>query len=97
MILEDKSKEIKMDENSKIQLPKLRVASSSLGITRGACVEREQIEKIVGYRFDKVRENYLRPHCRCMESIDIGHYSTCGNGCVYCYATPTRSTSAAIR
>jgi hypothetical protein len=56
-------------------------------IARGACVEREQIEKIVGYRFDKVRENYLRPHCRCMESIDIGHYSTCGNGCAYCYAT----------
>jgi hypothetical protein len=63
------------------------VSLDGFGITRGACVDREQIEAVVGYSFDKVREGYLRPHCRCMESVDIGHYSTCGNGCAYCYAT----------
>lgn len=61
------------------------------GIVHGACVERRQIEEIVGYRFGKVKEKYLRPHCNCMESVDIGHYSTCDNGCVYCYATPLRA------
>ncbi len=60
------------------------------GIGHGACVERQQIEEIVGYRFGKVKESYLRPHCNCMESVDIGHYSTCDNGCLYCYATPER-------
>lgn len=60
------------------------------GITHGACVERKQIEKIIGYRFDKVKEKYLRPHCNCMESVDIGNYSTCNNGCLYCYATPNK-------
>lgn len=64
------------------------------GITHGACVERKQIEEIVGYRFDKVKEKYLRPHCNCMESIDIGHYSTCDNGCLYCYATPEKANMA---
>jgi hypothetical protein len=63
------------------------VSLDEFGITHGACVEREQIEKIVGYRFEKVRERYLRPHCNCLEAIEIGHYSTCGNGCQYCYAT----------
>ncbi len=58
------------------------------GIGHGACVERRQIETIAGYRFGTVRESYLRPHCNCMESVDIGHYSTCDNGCLYCYATP---------
>ena len=60
------------------------------GITHGACVDRKQIEEIVGNRFDKVKERYLRPHCNCMEAVDIGHYSTCDNGCLYCYATPRR-------
>lgn len=60
------------------------------GISHGACVEKTQIETITGYKFGKVRESYLRPHCNCMESVDIGHYSTCDNGCLYCYATPER-------
>lgn len=58
------------------------------GMGHGACVERRQIEEIIGYRFGKVKESYLRPHCNCMESVDIGHYSTCNNGCLYCYAPP---------
>lgn len=53
------------------------------------CVERVQIEDILGQRFSKGREKYLREHCNCMESLDIGH-STCNNGCIYCYATPKR-------
>lgn len=60
------------------------------GIGHGACVEKAQIEAIAGCKFGKVRESYLRPHCRCMESVDIDHYSTCDNGCLYCYATPER-------
>ncbi len=79
--------EIAARYGQKIETCATEVLLDEFGITHGACVEREQIEKIVGYRFEKVRERYLRPHCNCMESIDIGHYSTCGNGCQYCYAT----------
>lgn len=65
-----------------------RVGLDMFGIRHGACVERGHMEKVAGYFFPKVKEKYLRPHCNCMEAIDIGHYSTCDNGCIYCYATP---------
>ncbi len=79
--------EIAARHNHRLETCATEVALDEYGIPRGACVEREQIEKIVGYRFEKVREKYPRPHCNCMESVEIGHYSTCGNGCQYCYAT----------
>lgn len=60
---------------------------SQYGIRHGACIDRQHVESIVGYRFGKVKEKYLRKHCNCMESVDIGCYSTCLNGCIYCYAT----------
>jgi hypothetical protein len=79
--------EIAARHGQRLETCATEVSLDGFGIAHGACVEREQIEKIVGYRFEKVRDNYLRPHCKCMESVEIGHYSTCGNGCRYCYAT----------
>lgn len=67
------------------------IGLDEFGIIHGACVERKQIEAIVGYHLGKVKEKYLRPYCNCMESVDIGHYSTCANGCLYCYATPEKA------
>ena len=27
-----------------------------------------------------------RDGCKCVASVDVGVYGTCGNGCLYCYA-----------
>ena len=38
-----------------------------------------------GQRFD-VRPSQQRAGCKCVASVDVGVYGTCGNGCLYCYA-----------
>lgn len=62
------------------------------GIGHGACIDKERIKRIIGYKLDVKKDNGQRPQCRCAESIDIGMYDTCINGCKYCYATGTRES-----
>jgi len=56
------------------------------GIKHNACIDKALIEEIIGCKLKGTRDKNQRGECGCMESIDIGTYHTCGNGCVYCYA-----------
>ncbi len=40
-----------------------------------------------------LRKKPSRPGCGCYESVDIGCYDTCINGCVYCYANHSRTVA----
>ena len=55
------------------------------GVERSGCLDRAWIERIVG-QTDLRRDPNQRGGCRCVESVDIGMYDSCGFGCVYCYA-----------
>lgn len=63
-----------------------KIDLSEYGITHGACIEREYIEHLLGCRLRAGKDHGQRPECRCMESVEIGSYHTCRNGCRYCYA-----------
>lgn len=66
---------------------------SRWGIGHGACISRERVEEAAGYPVKAKPHRGQRGACRCVESVDVGMYGTCVNGCAYCYAT--KSVAAA--
>lgn len=58
----------------------------SCGIRHNCCIDKGLIESLTGCRMNVGKDKYQREACGCVESIDIGAYNTCRNGCAYCYA-----------
>ncbi len=63
------------------------------GIKQGACIDRKIVESILDCKIDVREDKNQRPECRCIESIDIGTYNCCGNGCTYCYALQSEKSA----
>ena len=70
------------------------ISLEDLGISHASCVDRERLERIGGYRLNVGRDRNQREECGCAASVDIGAYDTCGNGCLYCYATDSPPRAA---
>lgn len=63
-----------------------KVDLTHLSIPSGLCVDKQLIERITGYPISAKKDKNQRNICNCIESIDIGTYESCLNGCIYCYA-----------
>jgi len=56
------------------------------GVKPAACIDKERIEQISGHSITARKDKSQRVSCGCVQSVDLGAYNTCRNGCVYCYA-----------
>ena len=56
------------------------------GIEPNCCIDRELAERLAGYPITAGKDRNQRSSCGCVESVEVGAYDTCRNGCRYCYA-----------
>ena len=59
---------------------------SQWGISHGRCVDAGRLAAISGIPLRHLPDRGQRPGCGCCESVDVGVYDSCLNGCRYCYA-----------
>lgn len=88
---------ISKDNKMKVETCGEQIDLSSFGIKHGSCIDKELIEKIAGYKIKTQKDKNQREECRCVESVDIGAYNTCLNGCRYCYANYSKEKVTASR
>ncbi len=84
--LAERFAEIAIGNSMKIESCAEAIDLQDVGIRHGCCIDKELIERITGKSLAGVKDKNQRQECGCLESVEVGAYHTCLNGCKYCYA-----------
>ncbi len=63
------------------------------GLPEGRCIDPVRLRDVGASSFSS-RSAPTRTGCNCIQSIDIGEYDTCPQGCAYCYANRDQESAA---
>jgi DNA repair photolyase len=85
-IVAEKFSQIARENNLSIDTCAEDIDFSKYGIAPARCIDDRLIAKITGYDLITEKDKSQRSVCGCVKSIDIGEYSSCSSGCIYCYA-----------
>lgn len=69
-----------------------KIDLQSCGIEHNCCIDKRLIEQMIGMPLNVKKDKSQREECGCMESMEVGSYNTCLNGCIYCYANYSRES-----
>lgn len=76
---------IAKEHGMQIQTCAERYRLEPYGFTNRACINPELMYQLTG-KGKKYAQNQNRDACKCLQSVDIGHYNSCAHFCRYCYA-----------
>ena len=82
--------DIAQQYNIKMDTCAEKIDLSDLGIEHAHCIDPDLMERLTNCEYCLSKDKNQRKECGCAESIDIGAYNTCKNGCKYCYANYNR-------
>lgn len=84
--LAGKMAQIASKHNLMIESCAEQINLQEVGIQHGSCIDKRLIERLSGCKLAAEKDKNQRKECGCFESIEVGTYNTCLNGCKYCYA-----------
>lgn len=86
--------DIAMENGMEIGSCAEKIDLEKCGIKHNCCIDKELIERIIGCPINASKDKNQREECGCVESVEIGTYNTCKNGCRYCYANYSQESVA---
>lgn len=86
-----KISKIAVDNHIKVATCAEEIDLTECGIEHNCCIDKDRIERIIGCKIKAEKDKNQRNVCGCIESVEIGTYHTCQNGCKYCYANDSEA------